>query len=188
MADYTQTQVETGLKNLGNYRVRMAQEVALEGPADAFSGALLLALGLRETGLRNINNPANTDHGCFQVSEIYHASWLLSQPGCPVGSWVTEGGHSAVEDRYAPRYTPACLYALQILKDNWAFAVAKGVDLEHRLEFSVAAYNAGGGGALAGYREGNVDKYTTLGNYSAWVIAHRAKINRFLNEHPSWRP
>lgn len=188
MAEFTQTQVNAALKGLGNYRVRAAQAVALEGPPDAFSGALLLSLGLRETGLRNINNPAETDHGCFQISELFHAPWLLSQPGCPAGSWVAEGGTTALRDGYAPRFTPACLYALQILKDGWAYAVARGVDGDSRLRFAVASYNAGVGGAIAGYREGDVDKYTTQADYSAWVIGHRTKINRFLNDHPSWRP
>lgn len=188
MSDFTQTQVDDALKSLGNYRVRVAQEIALEGPPDAFSGALLLSLGLRETGLRNINNPADTDHGCFQISELFHAAWLTSQPGCPVGLWSAQSGHVAVQDGYAPRYTPACSYALAILKDNWAYATAKGVDGESRLRFSLAAYNAGVGGALRGYREGDVDKYTTAGDYSAWVIAHRAKVNHFLNDHPNWRP
>lgn len=188
MADFSQRQVDDALKALGNYRVRAAQAVALEGPADAFSGALLLSFGLRETGLRNVNGPADVDHGCMQVSELFHAAWLSSQPGCPVGSWVAVSGHTAVEDGYAPRYTPAVIYALQILKENWAFAVAKGVDEGSRLRFAVAAYNAGVGGALRGYREGDVDRYTTLQDYSSWVIEHRSKINHFLNDHPSWRP
>jgi hypothetical protein len=185
---FTQTQVDSALKALGAYRVRVAQEIALEGPADALSGALLLALGLRETGLRNVNNLARTDHGCFQISELYHGSWLASQPGCREGEWVAQAGRTAIEDNYCPRYTPGCQYALQILKDNYTYAVVKGVDADQRLAFSVAAYNAGVGGAMKGYREARIDAYTSLGDYSAWVLNARSQINRFLADHPSWRP
>src|SRR4051812_6659107 len=80
------------LERLGNYRVEMAQMVAFEGDPDEISGALLLALGLRESGLANINNPAETDHGCFQISELYHVAFLKTQPGCPVGTWKIPAG------------------------------------------------------------------------------------------------
>lgn len=184
---FTQAQVDAALKALGAYRVRVAQEIALEGPSDAFSGALLLALGLRETGLRNVNNGEDTDHGCFQISEFFHASWLLAQPGCPEGQWVARVGHSALEDHYCPRYTPACQYALQILKDNYAYAVLKGVDVDQRLSFSLAAYNAGIGGAMKGYREGDVSKYTTGGDYAGWVLSARSQVNHFLVRNQNWR-
>ncbi len=188
MQTFTQTQVDAALRRLGNYRVEVAQEVAAEGPADAFSGATLLSVGLRETGLLNINNEADTDHGCFQVSEKFHATWLLSQPGCLEGTWTAIAGHSALEDGFCPRYTPACIYALQILKENYAVGVAKNVLPESLLRFSLAAYNAGVGGALAGYREGDVDKYTTGGDYSLWVLDGRRKINNFLVRNPNWLP
>lgn len=188
MDDFTQQQVDAALRALGNYRVRAAQEIAAEGPADAFSGALLLSLGLRESLLQNINNAAQTDHGCFQISELFHALWLLSEPGCPEGTWVAAAGHSAVEDGYVPRYTPACRYALDTLKTNYAYAAAKGVPEADRLRFALAAYNAGAGGALRGYREGDVDKYTAGHDYAAWVLEHRSKVNHFLVTHPNWRP
>lgn len=188
MADFSQDSVDAALKALGNYRVRAAQEIALEGAPDAFSGALLLALGLRESGLRNINNQAETDHGAFQISELYHSEWLSGEPGCLAGKWTPSAGHFAIEDGFCPRYTPACMYALAMLKANLRYAELKGVDPRDRLRFAVAAYNAGVGGALVGYRSGDVDGYTTGGDYSAWVLRHRTKINSFLNDHPNWRP
>ena len=33
-----------------------------------------------------------------------------------------------------------------------------------------------------------VDKYTTGGDYSAWVIRHRSLVQRWLNDHPNWKP
>jgi hypothetical protein len=187
MADLPQKTVDDALAGLGNYRVRAAQELAAEGSADEFSGALLLALGLRETGLRNINNSAETDHGVVQISELYHAPWLASEPGCRAGSWTPVPGRSALENGYCPRYTTAIAYALKMLKANMAYAVTKGIEEADRLRFAISAYNAGIGGAWSGFRAGDVDKYTTGSDYSAWVLRHRAKINSFLSAHPNWQ-
>ena len=185
-SDFTQAQVDLALNRLGNYRVRAAQEVALEGPPDEFSGALLLTLGLRESALQNVNNPADTDHGCFQITELWHAAWLASQPGCKAGTWVADPGHTALEDGYCPRFTPACVYAADMLEFNATYAKTKVAGADP-LMFAIAAYNAGVGGALRGLREGDVEKYTTGGDYVGWTLRHRSKVNNFLGRHPNWR-
>lgn len=187
MSDLTQDQVGHALANLGNYRVLVTQEYAAQGDPDGISGALLLSLGLRETGLKNINNQAQTDHGWCQISEVYHSPWLHSEPGCPVGKWTAVPGHSAVEDGYAPRFTPALHYAVKILHDAQTYGRVKGVRGSDIVSFAVAAYNAGVGGALSGYRVGNVDKYTTGGDYSAWVLRHKPLVAHWLDAHPNWR-
>jgi hypothetical protein len=187
-ADLTYEQVGEALKRLDHYRVVAAQEAAAEGPADGIGGHHLLALGLRETGLRNINNGAQTDHGCFQISELYHREFLVSQPGCPEGSWRALAGKAADESGYCPRYTPALNYALAMLKSHKKYAESKlhlsGVAARR---FAVAAYNAGLGGATRGHQEGNVDKYTTGGDYSEWVETHSKLVYRWLEAHPNWR-
>lgn len=190
MANFTQAQVDDALRRLGRYRVMAAQEIAAEGAPDEFSGATLLALGLRESNLQNINNPAQTDHGVFQISELFHAEWLTSEPGCREGTWTIDARHRAIEDGFCPRFTPACLYALRLLKIGADYARAKaGVDSRSvRLAFAIASYNAGIGGALKGYKEGDVDKFTTGGDYSAWVLEHRSRVNHFLADHEGWRP
>lgn len=177
--------VDVCLTRLGHYRVQAAQKVALEGEPDGISGALLLSLGLRESGLRNINNPAETDHGCFQISELYHPDFLQAQPGCPAGSWRVAAGHRAIENGYCPRYTPALSYANRMLRVNRGVGIARKAP--DPVRFSVAAYNAGVGGALAGLEHGDVDKFTTGGDYSAWVLAARSKVNAWLGEHPNWK-
>lgn len=187
MADLSQSTVDQALARLGNYRVMAAQALAIEDARDQFDGALLLALGLRETGLRNINNPAETDHGVVQISELYHSAFLLSEPGCKAGTWTVAEGHSAVEDGYCPRYTPAIQYALKMLRSDYRYAVAKGVPASTRVRFAIAAYNAGIGGATKGLARGDVDHYTTGGDYAAWVLRHRSKIDVFLNNHSNWR-
>lgn len=179
--------VGQALKGLGHYRVTAAQYVALEGPPDDISGSLLLALGLRESLLQNINNKAQTDKGCFQLTEMYHAAFLRGEPGCPEGSWIAVEGHSAYEDGYCPRFTPALNYALDMLKIQRRYAIGINVTGAAAVRFAIAAYNAGTGGALAGLKEHNVDLKTTGGDYSAWVLEHRTMINRWLNAHPNWR-
>lgn len=181
-------EISRALANLGNYRVIAAQEAALEGPPDGISGALLLALGLRETRLKNINNPAETDKGCFQITERYHARFLQNEAGCPAGTWRAVEGHSAYEDGYCPRFTPALNYALQMLKDNRAFAVGQGVPKEKAVQFAVAAYNAGQSGALDGWRAGDVDLKTTGRDYSRWCMTTRVLIQHWVEAHPGWQP
>lgn len=188
MADYTEDQVGRVLKRLGHYRVVAAQEAANEGPSDGISGALLLALGLRESGLQNINNAAETDHGCFQISELFHLDWLSKQPGCEAGTWVAVSGHNAADTGYCPRYTPALTYALGMLKDAVAFGRSKGVKEADLVRFAVASYNGGLGGALSGYKAGDVDKYTTGGDYSAWTLRNRLPVQHWLDHNPTWKP
>lgn len=192
--DFTQAQVGDALKGLDHFRVVAAQAAANEGPSDGIGGHHLLALGLRETGFAwksgkgNVNNPSDTDHGCFQISELYHLEFLQSQPGCPEGTWRAVEGHTADETGYAPRFTPALSYALDFLQGSLRYAASKGVPEDERVAFAIASYNAGRGGAYQGWKEGDVDKYTTGGDYSAWVIRHSKYIYRWLKDHPNWRP
>lgn len=179
--------VDQALSRLGHYRVTAAQYAALEGPPDDISGALLLSLGLRESLLQNINNKAQTDKGTFQITEMYHAPFLRAEPGCPEGTWTAVAGHSAYEDGYCPRFTPALHYALNMLQIHRRYAVSKGITGELALRYAIAAYNAGGGGAWEGYKAGNIDLKTTGGDYSAWVIEHRKMVIRWLNAHPNWK-
>jgi hypothetical protein len=175
-----------------------AQVIAAEGKPDLISGALLLSLGLRESHLRNVENAAQTDKGVVQITKLWHAAWLRSQPGCKAGSFATDpeksdewhlapGNFTALDDGYVPRFTPAMVYACDMLKD--AITVApKNLDDKALIRFAVAAFNAGVGGAKKGLAEGDVDKFTTGGDYSEWVIRHRSLVQRWLNDHPNWKP
>lgn len=186
----TPTQVGKRLANLGNYRVIQAQVVAAEGPSDGISGALLLSLGLRESQLQNINNAAETDHGCFQISELYHLPWLQSQVGCREGQWVADAAHRADETGFCPRYTPALSYALDMVQKMSVYGRKRYglLTAEDAVRFGVAAYNAGLGGAVKGLGAGDVDKFTTGGDYSSWVMATRLDVQHWLDQHPNWQP
>jgi hypothetical protein len=181
MSDY----IGDSLKNLGHYRVQRVQEIAHE-ENDNITGVLLLCLGLRETGLRNINNPAKTDKGWVQISDIYHHDWLFRQPGCKAGTWTPVVGHNAAEPDYCPRFTPACRYAIELLQDGINYASSHGVPKDQQVRFAIASYNAGIGGAYKGWREGNVDKYTTGGDYSRWVLDRKPLVSKWIKDHPNW--
>lgn len=181
MADY----IGDSLKNLGHYRVMRVQEIAHE-ENDNITGVLLLCLGLRETGLRNINNPAKTDKGWLQISDVYHHDWLYKQPGCAVGTWTPVAGRRASEPNYCPRFTSATRYAIDLLQEGIGYAASRSLPKDRQVRFAIASYNAGIGGAMNGYRAGDVDKYTTGGNYSSWVLDKKPQVSAWLKAHPNW--
>lgn len=202
MADFTPTQVGSALANIGNYRVRRAQVVALEGEPDGISGSLLLALGLRETYLKNIeggakfvdgkwvkqDDPSLMDVGVFQINRHYHQFQLESMPGVASGSWgpIVPGKTAGVAG-YVPRYEDSLKFTLNEFHDAIPFGIDNGVKSGDLVRFAVAAHNAGPTGALRGYKAGDVDKYTTLGDYSAFVLRHRTLINEWIGKHKAWK-
>ncbi len=198
----TDSQVGTFLSALGNYRVRRIQQVANVGPSDGITGEHLLALGLRESHGKNIeggaklvdgrwvkeDDPNRMDVGVFQISRIYHKPELALMPGVKVGTWtpIVEG-RTAADGGYCPRFEDSLRYILPEMHEAQAYASDHGVADADLARFAIAAHNGGIGGALKGYREGNVDKYTTMGDYSAWVVATKKQVVRWLLKHPNWK-
>jgi hypothetical protein len=135
---------------------------------------VLAAIGYVESRLTQAIS-ATDDRGVFQVNPV-HDDWLASQPGCPAGSWTPEPGKTALAEGYVPALAPAAAFAKGLLGSARAYAVAHKVPSGKVLRFSIAAYNAGIGGAWKGYQEGDVDKYTTGHDYSARVLAAWADI------------
>lgn len=199
--------IAKSLSTLGNYRVKRAQQVAGEGPSDGISGSLLLALTLRETWGRNIeggaklvdgkwvaldpNNPDDAhkmDVGAFQINRGYHKDQLQKMPAVKVGTWQpVVPGKTPYDPGFVPRFEEQLQFTIKELRDASLYARNNGVKQEDRARFAIAAHNAGKGGALKGYREGDVDKYTTNGDYSADILAKRSQVNHWLNEHPNWK-
>lgn len=197
----TLEEAATALARLGNYRVLRAQQVANAGDPDGISGALLLAFGMRETWLRNIEggaklvdgrwvpetDPSRMDVGWTQISRRYHRDALDLMPGVKTGTWgPVVPMKTAAEAGFVPRFEEALQFTLRELHESIAFAEDHGVAEADRIPFAGAAHNAGQGGALQGYRAGDVDKFTAGGDYSAWVLAARKVINRWLGTHPNW--
>jgi hypothetical protein len=201
-ADLSLDQVGKALKTCGHYRVVRAQEIANEGNPDRISGATLLALGLRETKLANINGgavkapdgswvaaqPIHQDGGFLQISRDHHPVELSLMPGVASGTWgPVVAGKSAFTPGYCPRFTDAIRFTIDSMHEAMAFAEDSHVPEDELLRFAVAAHNGGMGGAIRGFREGDVDRYTALGDYSAWVIRHRKLIQQWLGQHDNWR-
>lgn len=196
--------VDFALKRLGAYRVKRAQEVANEGVTDGIDGGHVLALGLRETWGRNVeggaklidgrwvpeDDPKRMDVGMFQISRRYHPDALKLMPGVKVGTWgpVVEG-KSANVGGFVPQFTTGLRFTIEEMRDAIAFAEDHGVPDGGgaQVRFAIAAHNAGVGGALNGFKAGDVDKFTAGGDYSAWVLAAKKLVTAWLKAHPNWK-
>ena len=191
----TADEVGRALANLGTYRVIFTQQAAGEGPPDGIGGHHLLVLGLRETWLRNVNSEAQTDRGWCQLSMAYHEDWLASQPGCPEGTWKAVDGHVAAEPGFCARFTPSCVYALDILKGNKRYAERKGVPSRGQVSLRVAfnGFNRGIDGAIQQYHQAsavgdNIDVGTTGNDYGIWCVVNAQLVKTWLSDHANWRP
>lgn len=127
------------------------------------------------------------DVGVFQISRRYHSASLARMPGVHAGTWgPVVASRSDIGD-LCPRFEDSLQFTLIGIHEAMAFGEDMGVKAADLPRFAVAAHNAGWAGALKGYREGNVDKYTALGDYSAQVWATAKQIDRWLYAHPNWR-
>lgn len=170
------------LDDFGTHRARIVAELSHEGHPDQIGPALLIAIGIRESGLDNIDGDGGHGRGWLQIDDRSHAAWLHTHAGCRSGSWTPVRGHTALEPGYCPSLSAATIYAIEILQGNIALARARGV--QEQLRFAVAAYNGGAGNALAGLRDGNVDRYTTGHDYSHNVIDQlEPEVRAWLSHH-----
>jgi hypothetical protein len=202
----SESQVAYCLKRLGNYRVKRVGEVLeeLKKPT-RITQAIQLALGLRETGLLNIEggaiydsrlkkwvkqpNPMLRDVGPFQISRHWHLTALRKMPGVKEGSWgPVVNGKTAGDAGFCPRWEESCDFAAETLVGNENYADDLAVAKTQQVQFAIAAWNAGRGGAKEGWRAGNLDKYTTMGDYSEWVLHHAKIVSQWLADHPNWKP
>jgi hypothetical protein len=203
----SQEDIGHALARLGNYRVERAQVVANEGRPDGISGALVLALGMRETWGRNIEGGAKLDsHGTWvpldpknpgdaarmdvgwtQINRGFHHDALARMPGVLTGTWgPVIKDHNPTMAGIVPRFEEALRFTVEELRENAAYAMDHGVPANEAIHVAVAAHNAGVGGALRGWQAGNCDKYTAGGDYSKWVLAARRAVNQWLGSHPNW--
>lgn len=199
MWTYTDQQLALAITTCGHYRIGHAGDEALKA---GIPQEVIVALGLRETGLRNIeggaklvngswvkqDDPHLMDAGFLQISRLYHPDALKGMPGVRVGTWTpTVKGKTANDGGYVPRYSDSLAFTLRSMVASMQFAADHGVPKAHRLRFAIAAHNAGTGGALIGWKAGNVDQRTAGGDYSAWVLEHAARVKTWIAAHPNWR-
>jgi hypothetical protein len=190
----TTQELDHALAVLGNYRCLRVQE--LMWPYHPIPASIMLGLGFRETGLENIVGGAvmvngewvfsDQDAGYLQISREFEADFLRTAEGCKSGQWGPSPPHNALEKGYVPRFTPATEYVKRTMINSMEFAHSIGVKEADLLRFAVAAHNAGDGGAQAGYQQGDVDKFTAHGDYSAYVMALQPAIHTWIAAHPAW--
>jgi hypothetical protein len=199
------------MEGFGNEACLLVQkETHAAWPGGWVPPSIVMSLGLRETNLTNIAGGATlvngqwqrayTDRGVFQITDTFapSAKWLASVPGCPngpndVSNWVPDmagfraGKTNALTAKHSPTLSAGLGYSVKSMKADRAQAYTAGVKPNDALQFVVAAHNAGFEGALKGYQEGNVDAYTTLGDYSWWVLHNAPMIAAWIIAHPKWR-
>jgi hypothetical protein len=128
------------------------------------------------------------DVGIFQISRLHHPTQLARMVGVANGTWgPVVAGKFASMAGFVPRFEESLQFTLREMHESMAYASSKGVPDSQLARFAVAAHNAGAGGALSGYRAGNIDKYTALGDYSEWVLETRTIVNKWLADHPNWK-
>lgn len=190
-------EINAALATLGNWRVLHTQEACW--PYNPISASTMLALGFRETGLKNVCGGAKwngtewvqsfTDRGWLQISDTIdrEAKWLATQEGCTNGYWSpSEPPVNALTPMHCPRFSPALDFTKATMLDDMQFAAEANVPAGERLRFAVAEHNAGPTGALEGWRDGNIDKNTTGGDYSAYVLGTAPLIHNWIVAHPRW--
>jgi peptidoglycan hydrolase-like protein with peptidoglycan-binding domain len=124
---------------------------------------LLLAIASRETNMEDIVGDAGHGRGLFQIDDRAHGDWLAQ--------------HGAGASGAKPPLSDAAEYAAALLDSNRAYGRKKGIGAANLLKFAVSAYNAGGGGALAGHQEsGDSDARTTGRDYARDVLERLASI------------
>jgi len=189
-------EVGHALAQLGNWRVLHVQQVCY--PYKPIPASVMLGIGFRETGLRNICGGATmvngvwvqsySDRGWLQISDEFEGDFLRHAEGCKEGQWgPTNPPSKAIEPRHVPRFSPALDFVKATMTNSMDFALSEGVPQPELLRFAIAAHNAGDGGALAGWKKGDVDKYTAHSDYSAYVIALGPLIHNWIAAHPNWQ-
>lgn len=199
----TDSQVDGALARLGQYRVLSAQKAAALDN-DGVGGHHFLALGLREVGTGHWNieggakleggrwvaedDPRMMDVGWCQISRRWNENALRAMPGVRVRTWKpVVDGKSAYDSGFVPRFNDARDFLVKELRASRAFGLRAGVAIDDLPRFVLAAHNAGMGGALRGYREGDVDRFTANSDYSAWIVHTSKQVYRWLRAHPGWR-
>jgi hypothetical protein len=109
--------------------------------------------------------------GLFQIDDRSHATFLRQQRASGAGG--------------KPPVPAAAKYAGALLRWNYDYGVRSGVPARLQLKFALSAYNAGAGGALSGFREGDSDRRTTGGDYGKAVLARFAIFQGLLGVAPA---
>jgi hypothetical protein len=131
---------------------------------------LLLAIASQETDMNDVVGDGGHGRGLFQIDDRAHPAFLRQQGASGAGR--------------RPPVPAAAAYAAGLLRANLDFGVRNGVPERLQLKFALSAYNAGAGGALSGFREGDSDRRTTGGDYGKAVLGRHAIFQGLLGVAP----
>ena len=131
----TEAQLAQQVKALGNRRLDMVSDLAHEGESDGIGAALLLALGSRETNMRNIAGDGGHGRGWLQIDDRFHREFLATHRGCDSGSFTPTHDSAAANGR-VPTLTAGTIYAIGLLRANMRFARSNGVPEAKVLRFA----------------------------------------------------
>lgn len=132
---------------------------------------LLLAVASQETDMNDVVGDGGHGRGLFQIDDRSHAAFLSEEGAAGPGG--------------KPPVAAAARYAADLLRSNREFGARRGVRDADRFKFMLSAYNAGAGGALAGYEEGDSDRRTTGGDYGRAVLGRYAIFQELLGTAPA---
>jgi hypothetical protein len=176
----TSSDLEHQLGRFGAGRVAVMRKALAALSSPHVSTALALAIGSRETGLMNIVGDQGHGRGVFQQDDRFQGDFLSSTRGCRSGTYVASFP-SALPKGRVPTLSAGCRRMVEIIEANVAQAIRSGVPRGHRLQLAVAAYNAGFGGAMAGWNaRRDPDARTAGGDYSHDVLARASIVARLL--------
>lgn len=188
--------VSARMKAIGKGRVQKAQRVGREVAGDEISGALIIALALRESGGRNVLGDNGHARGAFQLTDTWNREFLRGVRGCVAAklipeatklNWVPVPGTNALMRGMAPSWENGARRAVEIITGHLVSAKVHAVPRKSCLAVAVAAFNAGFVPALQAYRQsGDPDDATTGGDYSRDVLLRRSEVAQWLSMNPNW--
>ena len=172
----TTTDLERELTRFGPARVAVLHKTLRAVQAPHVSPVLVLAIGSRESGLRNIVGEDGHGRGVFQQDDRFQGAFLNSTRGCRPGTYVPAFA-SALPKGRVPTLAAGCRHLVETLEANVVLAIRWGIPNGHRLRFALAAYSAGPGGAMIGWRDHHdADRRTAGGDYSEDVMERAAAL------------
>lgn len=176
------------LHHLGMYRIETCFTFVEQRDHPAITAPLVLAVFSRESLMQNIigGKPVDSDTGIGQINRVVFARDLKKMAGCPSGSWIPDGKHTAAMLGYCPTFHDSCIHTIDLLVSNYRQAIIAGVtSAPMRLRVAVAGYNRGAHGALTALEQhGDPDVGTAHNNYSADTLGTRfPQINTWCQQH-----
>jgi hypothetical protein len=176
----TSADLEHQLNRFGSARVAVVDKTLLAVQAPHVSPALVLAVGSRESTLRNVVAGDGHGRGVFQHDDRFQQAFLNTTRGCRHGSYVAAFTSSLPKGR-VPTLAAGCRQTVETIEANVALAIRWGIPNGHRLRFALAAYSAGPGGAMLGWRDHHdADRRTPGGDYSEDVMERAAVLRDLL--------